>query len=258
MAGQYHFPNIIGRSDAIKTVFALMAQAIDSDSDVLITGEMGTGKKLVAGAIHENSSRKDKRLFVNNGGAVPKEVLVSELFGHCKDAFEGAADDKVGLFEAAEGSTLTLDEIGDMPLDVQPSLLRVLEEREVIRLGETTSRAVDVRVIAITNANLPELVDAGSFLKDLYNRLKVFEIHLPVLRERAEDIPLLAEHFYNQVCQQLSKVLAGFSPEVMERLSCYHWPSNVRELRNAIRRACALTRKGERIQIIHLPPQIRH
>jgi len=276
MVNKYHFSNIIGRSEAIKGVFALMTQAIDSDSDVLITGETGTGKELVARAIHENSSRKDKPLFAISCGTVPKEVLVSELFGHCKGAFSGAIEEKVGLFEAATGSTLILDDIGDMPFDVQPDLLRVLIERKVQRLGETASRPVDVRVIAISNRNLTKLVETGDFLSELYARfryaslglsaertetystqgLKAFEIHLPPLRERLEDIPLLAEHFYEEAYRQRPKILDGFAADVLKMLLNYHWPGNVRELRNAVRRAYALAEEGERIRTDHFPPQI--
>ncbi len=262
MADNYHFSNIIGRSNAIEAVFALMKKAIDSGSDVLITGETGTGKELVARAIHHNSSRGDKRLFVINCGAVPKEVLLNELFGHHKGAFNGAIEGQMGLFEAAAGSTLILDEINDMPLDVQPSLLRVLEKRKVTRLGETIARAVDVRAIAISNRVLTKLVEAGHFREDLYARLKAFEIHLPPLQERSEDIPLLIEHFYEEACRQLPRVLApsyrGFTPDALSMLSRYPWPGNVRELRSAIRRACTLADEGERIQIGHLPSEIIH
>jgi len=256
MVTKYHFPNIIGHSDAIKTVFAAIEGAIDSDLDVLITGETGTGKELVARAIHDNSSRVDKRLFVINCGAVPKEVLLSELFGHCKGEFNGAIEDKMGLFEAASGSTLILDEINEMPLDVQPSLRRVLNERKVQRLGETISRSIDVRMIAITDHNLTKLVQMGRFREDLYVQLKAFEIHLPPLRERSEDIPPLIEHFYQEACRQLPRVLAGFTPDVLEMLSRYHWPGNVRELRSTIRRAYALAEEGERIQTHHFPSQM--
>ena len=255
-----------------------MAQAIDSDSDVLITGETGTGKELVARAIHENSPRKNKPLFAMSCGTVPREALLSELFGHRKGAFEGAIEDKVGLFEAATGSTLILDEIGDMPFDVQPELLRVLIERKVQRLGETASRSIDVRVIAISNRNLTKLVETGFFLFDLYDRfryaslglsaertetystqgLKAFEIHLPPLRERLEDIPLLMEHFYEEACRQRPRILDGFAPDVLEMLLSYHWPGNVRELRNAVRRAYALAEEGERIRTDHFPPQSTH
>jgi DNA-binding NtrC family response regulator len=253
MVSKHRFSNIIGASDSIKEVFALMEKAIDSGSDVLITGETGTGKELAAKEIHYNSSRKERPMIVCNCSAVPGDVLLNQLFGHCKGAFPDATEDKTGLFEAAEGSTLILDEIDTMPRDVQPSLLRVLHERKVQRLGETTFRSIDVRVIAITSRDLPKLVETGRFLFDLCTRLKVFEIHLPPLRERSRDIPLLVEHFYEEAARQLRKVLAGFAPDALEALARYPWPGNVRELRSVIRRAYALAGAGERIQTHHLP-----
>ena len=256
MDNKYHFENIIGDSDAIKGVFALMEQAIDSDSDALITGETGTGKELVATEIHYNSSRKDKPLLAYNCGATPKKLVASILFGHQKGAFTEAIEDKIGIFEAASGGTVILDEVGDTPLDVQPSLFRVLEEREVQRLGETTRRDVNVRVIAITNRNLTGEVEAGRFREELYSRLNRFHIHLPPLRERLEDIPLLAEHFYQEACRQTARDLDDFAPDVLGMLQGYHWPGNVRELRNAIHRACVLVEEGLRIQMHHFSSQI--
>ncbi len=256
MCANYHFSNIIGASHAIKEVFALMEKAIISGSDMLITGEAGTGKELVAKEIHYNSSRKEHPLIVCNCSGVPRDVLLNQLFGHRKGAFPGAMEDKMGLFEAAEGSTLILDEIDAMPRDIQPSLFRMLDERKVQRLGENTFRSIDVRVIAITNRNLPELVEAGRFLFNLCTRLKAFGIYLPPLRERPEDVPLLIEHFYQEAHRQLRKVLAGFTPDALEMLYRYPWPGNVRELRSVIRRAYALAGAGERIQTYHLPSQI--
>jgi DNA-binding NtrC family response regulator len=253
MSSKYKFGSIIGASHAIKEVFALMEKAIDSGSDVLITGETGTGKELTAREIHHNSPRKEHPLIVCNCSAVSRDVLLNQLFGHCKGAFPDATEDKMGLFEAAEVGTLILDEIDAMPRDVQPSLLRALDERKVRRLGETTSRSIDVRVIAITNRDLPELVEAGRFLFNLCTRLKAFEIYLPPLRERPEDIPLLIEHFYQEASRQIRKVLAGFAPDALEMLSRYPWPGNVRELRSVVRRAYALAGEGERIQTHHLP-----
>ncbi|MFQ6044288.1 MAG: sigma 54-interacting transcriptional regulator, partial [Candidatus Poribacteria bacterium] len=231
MNSKYRFPNIIGHSDAINKVFDLMEQAAEADMDILITGETGTGKELVAKEIHDKSSRKDKPLLALNCGAIPREALVSELFGHSKGAFTVASEDKAGLFEAASGGVVILDEIGDTPLDVQPNLLRVLEEHKVQRLGETISRDVNVRVIAITNRNLTEQVEAGRFREDLYSRLNRLHIHLPPLRERLEDIPLLAEHFYREACRQTARDLDGLAPDVLDMLQNYHWPGNVRELR---------------------------
>jgi transcriptional regulator with PAS, ATPase and Fis domain len=182
--------------------------------------------------------------------------LVSELFGHCKGAFTGALEDKVGLFEAASGGTVILDDIGDTLLDVQPNLLQVLQARKVRRLGETISRDVDVRVIAITNRNLNQEVEGGRFREELYYRLNQFSIHLPPLRERLKDIPLLAEHFLQEVRGQMLKALEGFAPDVFEILQSYHWPGNIRELRAVVRRACVLVEEDSQISIEHLPFQI--
>ena len=257
MCANYHFSNIIGASDAIKAVFALMAKAIVSGSDVLITGETGTGKELVAKEIHCHSPCKDKHLIALNCGAVPKEVLLSELFGHCKGAFKGASEDKAGVFESAEGGTVILDDIDSMPLDIQLHLLAVLTERRVRRTGEDTLREVKMRVIAISNHDMSREVEAGRFREDLYQQLRKFQIHLPPLRERLEDIPLLAEHFYQQAYQQMSRASGGLAPGVLEMLQKYHWPGNVRELRNEIRQACVLAQYGERIQKHHFSSQIQ-
>jgi len=254
--GKYHFENIIGNSIKMREVHALMESAIDSGLTVLITGETGTGKELVAKAIHYNSPRKDHPLMDRNCGAIPKELLGSDLFGHRKGAFTGAGEDKVGLFEAAEGGTVLLDEISEMPLDAQVHLLRVLQERKVQRLGENVSREVDVRIIAMTNRDLAEEVEEGRFREDLFFRLSVFPIPIPPLRERPEDIPLLAEHFLQDYSQEQKKKLDGFAPGVLQVLQSYHWPGNVRELQNAIRRTVALAEEGERIQTYHFSPQI--
>ena len=254
--GKYHFENIIGKSIKMREVRALMEIAIDSGFTVLITGGTGTGKELVAKAIHYNSPRKDHPLMDRNCGAIPTELLASDLFGHRKGAFTGAQEDKVGLFEAASDGTVLLDEISEMPLDAQVHLLRVLEERKVQRLGENVSRDVDVRIIAMTNKDLIEEGKAGRFREDLYYRLTEFPIHIPPLRERPEDIPLLAEHFLQEYSQEQKKKLDSFVPGVFEMLKSYAWPGNVRELRNDIRRAAALVEEGERIHIHHFPPKI--
>jgi len=251
---KYHFESIIGRSSGIKQVRALMERAVDSGLTVLITGETGTGKELVAKAIHFNSPRKAHPLMDRNCGAIPKELLAGDLFGHRKGAFTGAREDKAGLFEAASGGTVLLDEISEMPKDAQIHLLRVLEERKVRRLGENVSRDVDVRIIAMTNRDLAEEVKADRFREDLYYRLSVFPIHIPPLRERIEDISLLAEHFL----QEIDKELSGLAPGVSEMLQSYTWPGNVRELRNVIQRAAALAEEGAYIQTYHFPPQITH
>jgi len=248
---KYHFQDIIGRSPGIRQVRALMKRAIDSGLTVLIIGETGTGKELVAKAIHYNSSRKDYPLLARNCGAIPRELLASDLFGHRKGAFTGATDDKIGSFEAASGGTILLDEIGEMPKDAQVHLLRVLEEREVRRLGENTSRDVDVRIIAMSNRELLQEIMSNRFREDLYYRLSEFPIHIPPLRERVEDISLLAEHFL----EDIDKPLDGFSPGVLEALKNYPWPGNVRELGNVIRRAAALAEEGKQLQTYHFPLQ---
>jgi DNA-binding NtrC family response regulator/ligand-binding sensor domain-containing protein len=249
---KYHFDNIIGRSAVIRQVRALMERAIDSGLTVLITGETGTGKELVAKAIHYHSPRKDHPLLDRNCGAIPRDLLASDLFGHRKGAFTGAAEDKAGLFEAASGGTVMLDEISEMPEDAQVHLLRVLQERKVQRLGEHISRDVDVRVIAMTNRNLVREVTDGRFREDLYYRLNEFPIHIPALRERAEDIPILAEHFLREI----DKEVDGLAPDVFEMLQSYPWPGNVRELRNEVHRACALVEEGARIQSYHFSSQV--
>ncbi len=254
VSGKYHFGNIIGDSFVVRQVRALMERAIDSGLTVLITGETGTGKELVAKAIHYSSPRKSHPLLDRNCAAIPKDLLASELFGHRKGAFTGAQEDKMGLFEAASGGTVLLDEISEMSEDAQVHLLRVLEEREVQRLGEHTSRGVDVRIIAMTNRDLMKEVMEGRFREDLYYRLSEFPIPIPPLRERPEDIPLLAEHFLQDYIEEHEKELDGFAPDIFQMLQSYPWPGNVRELRNAVRRAAALAE--EEIQTYHFPSDI--
>jgi len=247
---KYDFGDIIGNSVAIRQVRALMESAIDSSLNVLITGETGTGKELVAKAIHYNSPRKSGPLIDYNCTTATKELINDHLFGHRKGAFTDAKDDRIGLFEAASGGTLLLDEIGDMPYEVQGHLLRTLAENKVHRLGEEhIARNVDVRIIAMTNRDLVKEVKEGRFREDLFFRLSVFPIHVPPLRERLEDIPLLAEHFLEQYSGDMGKELVGFVPGVMELLQSYNWPGNVRDLQNAIRRAIALTDNGKQIGI---------
>jgi len=253
---KYHFQDIIGDSDAMKQVRGWMEHVIDSDVNVLVTGETGTGKELVAKGIHYNSPRKDKLPIPYDCGAISRELVASELFGHKKGAFTGAIADRIGLFETAEGSTVILDEMGNMPLDIQANLLRVLEERKVQRLGENISRDIDVRVIAMTDRDLLKEIAEGRFREALYYRVNGFHIHIPPLRDRDGDIPLLAEHFYQEACLEQKKELDGFVPGVMDMLDGYSWPGNVRELRNEIHRACLLTGEGSRIQTYHFSSHI--
>jgi DNA-binding NtrC family response regulator/ligand-binding sensor domain-containing protein len=254
VSGKYHFDSIVGRSAAMRQVRVLMERVIDSGLTVLIIGETGTGKELVAKAIHHNSQRREHPLRALNCGAVPKDLVASTLFGHRRGAFTGANADRMGLFEEASGGTVLLDEIGEMPQDAQIHLLRVLEEREVQRLGENVPRSVDVWVIAMSNRDLVKEVGEGHFREDLYYRLSEFPIRIPPLREHVEDIPLLAEHFL----QEIDRDLDGFAPGMFDMLQSHPWPGNVRELRNVIRRAAALAEEGEQIQPYHFPPEITH
>jgi transcriptional regulator with GAF, ATPase, and Fis domain len=244
------FPGIIGQSRAMRAVFNHILKVAPTDTTVLISGESGTGKELVAQSVFEHSSRKGKPFIKLNCVAIPETLLESELFGYEKGAFTGATTQKKGKFELADGGTILLDEIGDMPLETQAKLLRVLQEKEFERLGGTKSIRVDVRFVAATNKNLRELVASGRFREDLYHRLNVFSIVLPPLRERREDIPLLAEHF---CCKAMKPV--QISPQALQLLLVYSWPGNVRELQNAIERAAVLAEKGI-IEPFHIAPQI--
>jgi DNA-binding NtrC family response regulator len=237
--GKYSFENMIGSSPAIKKAFQLMEKAIESPVSVLIQGETGTGKELVARSIHYNSIRKDKPFVAQNCAALPETLLESELFGHKKGAFTGAVADKKGLFEMAHKGTIFLDEVGDTPLSLQVRLLRVLQEGEIRRVGEVNPTKVDVRVIAATHQDLKAEIEAGRFRKDLYYRIQTFPIPLPPLRDRGGDIPLLAEHFLNKYCQLLGKE-CRLSPESLSLLDKYPFPGNIRELENEIARALTL------------------
>jgi len=237
--GKYSFENMIGCSPAIKKAFYLMEKAIESPVTVLIQGETGTGKELVARSIHYNSVRKDKPFVAQNCAAMPESLLESELFGHKKGAFTGAVADKKGLFEMAHKGTIFLDEVGDTPMSLQVRLLRVLQEGEIRRVGEVNPIKVDVRVIAATHQDLKTEIEAGRFREDLYYRIQAFPIPLPPLRERVGDIPLLAEHFLKKYCQRLEKQ-CQFSPESLTLLDKYFFPGNIRELENEIVRALTL------------------
>jgi DNA-binding NtrC family response regulator len=237
--GKYSFDNIIGRSPALQKVFFLMEKAIESPVTVLIQGETGTGKELVARSIHYNSPRKDKPFITQNCASLPEGLLESELFGHKKGAFTGAVADKKGLFEMAHKGTIFLDEVGDTPPSLQVRLLRVLQEGELRRVGEVNPIKVDVRVIAATHRDLKAEIEAGRFREDLYYRIQTFPIPLPPLRDRIGDIPLLAEFFLTKYCQRLEKECL-FSPECLTVLDKYPFPGNIRELENEITRALTL------------------
>ena len=246
---------MIGKSKAMRDIYTVLDQLADVDTTVLVTGESGTGKELAAEAIHYGGARSRKPLVKVNCSALSDELLGSELFGHVRGAFTGAIRDKVGRFEAAQGGAIFLDEIGDISPRLQLGLLRVLESKEFERVGETKSRKADVRVIAATNVDLPERIRAGLFRADLYYRLKVVEVRLPPLRDRTEDIPLLAEHFMRQFAASFGKTISRLSEEVMGVLMAYPWPGNVRELKYAMEHACVLCRAGE-IEPGHLPPDL--
>ncbi len=240
----YNFEEIIGDSPALRIALRQVETVAPNDTTVLIYGETGTGKELIARAIHQLSQRRERTLVKVNCAAIPTGLLESELFGHERGAFTGAIAQKIGRFELADRGTLFLDEVGDIPLELQPKLLRVLQEREFERLGSTRTRRVDVRVVAATNRPLDEMVAAGAFRRDLYYRLNVFPITLPPLRERTDDIPRLVRYFVQKLARSMNKRIESVSVEAMEALERYSWPGNVRELENAIERAVILTSNG--------------
>jgi DNA-binding NtrC family response regulator len=255
LQGAYSFENLVGKSAAMQKVFGLMRRAAETDVTVLITGESGTGKELVARAIHCAGRRKERRFVAVNCGAIPENLIESELFGHKKGSFTGAVADKRGLFEEADGGTLFLDELGELPLPLQVKLTRALQERAVRRVGGAEERKVDVRVLAATNVDLKEAVRQGNFREDLFYRLNIFPIHLPPVRERREDIPALAALFLERHGRQWKDAPQGFTPEALSVLVRYDWPGNVRELENAIERALAVS-DGPRIEINALPEEM--
>jgi DNA-binding NtrC family response regulator len=242
---RYGFSNIVGKSEKMLKIFDLVALVAPSRSTVLIQGESGTGKELIAKAIHANSNRADHAFVTVNSGSLPSDLLESTLFGHLKGAFTSAVSSKKGLFEVADHGSIFFDEIGTIGLETQAKLLRVLQEREFMRLGGIETIKVDTRIIAATNVELKSLVDQGKFRDDLYYRLNVISIHLPPLRERKEDIPALVGHFVRKFCDENNKPDRQVSPEVLKALVEYDWPGNVRELENVIERAVVLAPRQE-------------
>ena len=253
---KYNFSNILGKSKPMRDLFALITKVAGSRSTVLIQGKSGTGKELVAKAIHYNSPRRERPLVTVNCSAIPKDLLESELFGHVKGAFTGAIAHKRGLFEEADGGSLFLDEIGELSPELQVKLLRVIQEREIKRVGDTRTISVDVRLIAATNRDLAQAVKEGIFREDLYYRLNVIPIVLPDLKDRAEDIPLLVTHFLMKYAKEADPPIEGISKEAMRLLLEYDWPGNVRELENVIERAVILGH-GPQILPEDLPAHLR-
>lgn len=252
---EYSFQNMVGNSAAMHAIFDLVKRVSQAPTNVLITGESGTGKEVVAKAIHYNGPLKDKPFVTINCGAIPENLMESEMFGHKKGSFTGAITDKAGLFEVADGGTLFLDEVGELPVSIQVKLLRAIQERVIRRVGATDDMKVEVRIIAATNRNLEEMVSKGGFRQDLFYRLNVINIRTPSLRERQDDIPLLANHFLKKYNDKLNKNISGISVEAMEILKNYNYPGNVRELENMIERTVALE-AGSTILPESLPPMV--
>ena len=252
---RYSLDNIIGQCDAMQRVFDTVGRVAKAPCNVLITGESGTGKDLVAQAIHENSDRKDCKFVPIDCGSIPEGLLESELFGHAKGAFTGAAFEKQGLVQTANGGTLFLDEIGDMPLSLQVKLLRLIQNRHVQKVGGTEREEVDVRVVAATNVDLWEKVAQKEFRQDLYYRINVVEMQLPALRNRGSDVSLLISHFLKHYTKLLGKDISKITPEVLDAFQRYPWPGNVRELANAVERAVTLC-NGNSIELVDIPSAI--
>jgi transcriptional regulator with PAS, ATPase and Fis domain len=252
---EFCFENIIGKSKAIRDVLELVKKVANTQATVLITGDSGTGKELIALALHAHSDRKDRLFLPVNCGALPETLLESLLFGHMKGSFTGAFANQEGLFEKARGGTIFLDEIGEIPQHLQVKLLRALEAKEILPIGNTTPRRIDVRVLAATNRNLGKEVEAGRFREDLYYRLNVMEIHIPTLRERPEDIPLLVDYFVKRHNPELKKNYEGIEEEAVRVLMSLPWKGNVRELDNVIEHTMILA-EGEWITVKDLPASI--
>ena len=250
---EYSFQNLVGNSDTMHRIYELIKRVSQTPTNVLITGESGTGKEMVAKAIHFNGPLKDKPFVTINCGAIPESLMESEMFGHKKGSFTGAIADKAGLFEVADGGTLFLDEVGELPVSIQVKLLRAIQERVIRRVGGTEDTKIEVRIIAATNRDLEDMVKKGSFRQDLFYRLNVINIRTPGLRERSEDIPVLANHFLKKYNDRLHKQIGGISAEAMDMLKKYDYPGNVRELENIIERTVALE-GGATILPESLPP----
>ena len=244
----HNFEEIISQSKAFRKILGRLEQVATTDATVLILGESGTGKELVARAVHNVSNRKERPLVKLNCAALPASLIESELFGHEKGAFTGAHAKRIGRFELADGGTIFLDEIGEMPLELQPKLLRVIQEGEFERLGDAETKKVDVRIIAATNRNLEEEIEKGNFREDLYYRLNVFPLMIPPLRERVEDVPLLAGHFLRKCTAAFGKSIDSITKQSLDALSTYSWPGNVRELENVIERA-VITSTGKKLDL---------
>jgi DNA-binding NtrC family response regulator len=256
LVSRYRFSNIVGTSSRMNAVFQLMEKMSRVDGTVLVTGESGTGKELVARAIHFASPRREGPFVVVNCGAIPRDLIESEFFGHVKGAFTDARTEKTGTFELAHTGTIFLDEVGELSLDAQVKLLRALGEREITKVGGTKTIPVDVRVIAATNKKLEDQVALGAFREDLYFRLAVLSLVLPPLRDRVEDIPLLAEHFIRKYAGELAKVVRGFTPPAQGLLNAYPWPGNVRELENVVYEAMVMS-EGEWLDERALPARLQ-
>lgn len=257
LTSRYSFANIVGTSAKMNSVFQMMHRIARVDGTILITGESGTGKELVARAIHFNGPRKENPFVVVNCGAIPRDLIESEFFGHSKGAFTDAKTETTGKFELAHKGTIFLDEVAELSQDAQVKLLRALGEREIVKVGGTKTIPVDVRVIAATNKKLDEEVQKGNFREDLYFRLAVLSLHLPPLKERREDIPLLCEHFLKKDNVELNKAIKGISEGALELLVRYAWPGNVRELENVIYESMVLC-DDERVNEINLPPRMKN
>jgi DNA-binding NtrC family response regulator len=255
LQGKYSFENVIGKSAAMQTVHEKMAAACGNRATVLITGESGTGKELVARGVHYNTFKLDAPFVAVNCGALPKDLIESELFGYKKGAFTGAVADSEGLFHAANGGTIFLDEIMEMSPDLQVKLMRVLQERTIRHLGDTREISIDVRVIAATNRPVQESLESGAVRKDLYYRLSVITIHIPPLRERSEDVPLLVDHFLKKHERNYKKTFTGIEPAAMDALMKYSWPGNVRELENLVEMLLAYG-KSTVVRLADLPERI--